>query len=98
MNKLLAVAALVASSFAVPALPVSAAPVLTDAQSNCLIFPMFKKECWQMGASTAMAATTTVAAATETATDEMTDGMKWPVWWHCGAAAAGSGHLIDCKK
>ena len=92
MNKLLVVAALVASSFAVPVLPASAASTLSDAEANCLIFPMFKKECWEMGAAHAKAATASVAMATEEAADDV----KLPLWWNCTRAPAGSGHLLDC--
>lgn len=94
MKKLIAVATLVASSFAVPVLPANAAPVLSDAQANCLVFPMLKKECWEMGAATAKAATESVAMSTEAAASEL----KLPMWWTCSRAEPGSGHLLDCKK
>jgi len=99
MQKFIAVAALCVASFAMPVLPTQAAPALSDAEANCLIFPMFKKECWQMGAEKAEEATATVAAATVTAADAATDtakDIKLPLIWNCSAAPAGSGHLLDC--
>lgn len=92
MNKLVVVAALVASSFAVPVLPVAAAPALSDAEVNCLIFPALKKECWERGAEMLRAAPRTVAAAAEDASTTM----KLPMLWNCTAAPKGSGHLFDC--
>jgi hypothetical protein len=92
MKKLLMVAALAASSFVVPVLPVSAASTLSDAEENCLILPMLKKECWEMGAEMAGATTKSVAMATEEAAAEV----KVPLWWNCAPAAKGSGHLLDC--
>jgi len=99
MQKFLAVAALCVASFAMPVLPTQAAPTLSDAEASCLVFPMFKKECWQLGAEKAMAvpaavATTTVAAAD--AAEDVADGAKLPLLWNCTRAAAGSGHLLDC--
>jgi len=93
MKKLIAVATLAASCFAVPVLPANAA-ALTDAQRDCLVFPMFKKECWDMGAANVKAATQSVAMTTEAAASEI----KLPLWWTCTKAEAGSGHLLDCKK
>ena len=92
MNKLLVVAALVASSFAVPVLPANAAPALTDEQANCLILPMFKKECWEQGAAAARSVGHSVASTTETVIEEP----HLPLWWNCTAAAKGSGHLLEC--
>jgi hypothetical protein len=45
MQKYLAVAALCVASFAMPVLPTQAAPMLSETEANCLIFPMLKKEC-----------------------------------------------------
>lgn len=45
MKKIVAVVALVAASFAAPALPTQAATMLEEMNSNCLIFPMLKAEC-----------------------------------------------------
>ena len=92
MNKLLVVAVLAASSFAVPVLPANAAPVLTDEQANCLILPVLKKECWEQGAEVAKSVGQSVASTTETVVEET----KLPLWWNCTAAAKGSGHLLDC--
>lgn len=92
MKKLLVVAALAASSFAVPVLPANAAPTLTDQQANCLIFPMLKKECWEEGAAVAKSVGQSVASTTETVVEET----KVPLWWNCTTAAKGSGHLLDC--
>jgi hypothetical protein len=89
MNKFLAVVALCATSLAVPVVPVQAAPVLTDAQANCLIFPMFKKECWHMGAET-------MTSATKKTADAALD-IKVPVkWWECKTAPKGSKYLLVC--
>ena len=99
MQKIIAVAALCVASFAMPVLPTQAAPAMSDAKADCLIFPMFKKECWQMGAEKAKAATATVATATVAAADTAADSakdMKLPMMWTCKAAPAGSGHLLDC--
>lgn len=96
MNKFLAVVALCATSFVVPVMPTQAATMLTDAEANCLVFPMFKKECWQMGAERATAVPKAVAAATTKAADAALD-IKVPVrWWDCHAAPQGSKHLLDC--
>lgn len=92
MKKLLVVAALVASSFAVPVLPVMAAPAASDPAVNCLIFPVLKKECWELGAEMVKAAPATVAMATEDAAADV----KLPLWWNCTRAAEGTGHLLDC--
>ncbi|WP_374621112.1 hypothetical protein [Devosia sp.] len=96
MHRILAVVALCATSFAVPILPTQAAPLLTDDQANCLIFPMLKKECWQMGADMVSAPVTAVAMAAGDAADAAGE-VKLPfMWWNCTAAEAGSGHLLDC--
>lgn len=92
MKTLLVVAALAASSFAVPVLPANAATVLTTDQANCLIFPMLKKECWEKGAAAARKVTQSVASATETSIGKT----PIPLWWNCKAAPKGSGHLVDC--
>lgn len=92
MKKLVLVAALVASSFAVPVLPVAAAPALSDSQVNCLIFPALKKECWEKGAELLKATPKAVASATSTTATQI----KLPTLWTCTAAPKGSGHLLDC--
>lgn len=99
MQKSIAVAALCVASFAMPVLPTQAAPALSDAEANCLIFPVLKKECWEMGAEKAgavpaAAATATVAAADAAA--EVATEVKVPLIWNCTMAPAGSGHLLDC--
>jgi hypothetical protein len=96
MKKLVLVAALVASTFAVPVLPTTAASVLSDAEANCLIFPALKKECWDKGAAMLKATPTTVAMATEKAATDAADAVKLPMLWNCTAAPKGSGHLLDC--
>ncbi len=96
MHRMLAVVALCATSFAVPILPTQAAPLLTDDQANCLIFPMLKKECWQMGADMVSAPAKAVAMAAGDASDAVGE-VKLPLmWWNCTAAESGSGHLLDC--
>jgi hypothetical protein len=102
--KLFAAAALAASCFALPTLPVNAAPLLSDAEADCLILPMFKSECWAMGAERAEAtvqtiadATAAVAANAEAAADNAAaDAAALPLWWNCSAAPEGSGYLLDC--
>jgi hypothetical protein len=99
MQKFIAVAALCVASLAMPVLPTQAAPALSDAEANCLIFPVLKKECWELGAEKAgampaAAATATVAAA-DAAADVAAD-VKLPLMWNCTKAPAGSGHLLDC--
>jgi hypothetical protein len=99
MHKFLAAAALCVVSFAVPVLPTQAAPIMSDADTNCLIFPMFKKECWEMGAQMAAAVPTAVvatAAATTDAAEDTAKDIKLPMLMHCTRAPAGSGHLLDC--
>lgn len=99
MKKLVLVAALVASTFAVPVLPTTAASVLSDPELNCLIFPALKKECWEKGAELLKATPKTVAMATEdaiAATEDAADAVKLPLLWNCTAAPKGSGHLLDC--
>jgi len=99
MQKFVAVAALCVASFAMPVLPTQAAPAMSDAEANCLIFPMFKKECWQMGADMAMAVPAAAATATVEAADaaaETAEDIKLPLWPTCTVAPAGSGHLLDC--
>ena len=99
MKKLVLVAALVASTFAVPVLPTTAASVLSDPEANCRIFPALKKECWQKGADMLKAAPTTVAMATAgaaEATEDAASAVKLPLLWNCTAAPKGSGHLLDC--
>ncbi len=95
MKKLVLVAALVASTFAVPVLPTTASSVLSDPEMNCLIFPALKKECWEKGAEMLKATPKAVAMATEDAADAASD-VKLPMLWNCTAAPKGSGHLLDC--
>ena len=99
MQKFLAVAALCVASLAMPVLPTQAAPMMSEAEANCLILPMFKKECWEMGAEKAMGVPAAAATATVAAADAPTDtakDIKLPMIWNCSAAPAGSGHLLDC--
>jgi len=99
MQKFLAVAALCVASVAMPVLPTQAAPALSDAETNCLIFPVFKKECWELGAQKAHAVPAAAATVTVAATDAAADtakAVKLPLIWNCSRAPAGSGHLLDC--
>jgi len=99
MHKFIAVAALCVASFAVPVLPSQAAPMMSKAETNCLIFPMFKKECWDMGAEKAMAVPAMAMAATTATVDAVDDAasdMKMPMMMNCTKAPAGSGHMLDC--
>jgi hypothetical protein len=95
MQKYLAVAALCAASLVMPVLPAHAAPALSEAEANCLIFPMLKKECWEMGAERAAAVPAAMASVTVDAADAAGD-MKVLLLWNCTRAPAGSGHLLDC--
>jgi len=104
MHKFIAVAALCVASFAVPVLPSQAAP-MSKAERDCLIFPMFKKECWDMGAKNAMAVPAMAVAATTATVDAAADAasevklpamdIKLPMM-NCSQAPAGSGHMLDC--
>jgi hypothetical protein len=99
MQRFLAVAALCVASVAMPVLPTQAAPTLSDAEANCLIFPMFKKDCWELGAAKAKAApaaVVTTAAVTTKAASAAAHEVKLPLLWNCSRAPAGSGHLLDC--
>lgn len=95
MNKFV-VAALVAGTLLTPALPVQAAPLITDeGVANCLVFPALKKECWELGRERAAYRAEQVAMAIEDAEVEV--DAKWPVrWWECTRAPAGSGYLFTC--
>ena len=98
MKKIIAVAALVAASFAAPALPTQAA-TMEAADANCVVFPMFKRECWEQAhawAAERHAAVHAAVSAEADGLDEM-NPPKVPVeWWNCTRAAEGSGHLLDC--
>jgi len=99
MQKFLAVAALCVASVAMPVLPTQAAPALSSAETNCLIFPMFKKDCWELGAAKAAAvpvAVASAAAVTVQAVDDTAGDARLPMLWTCSRAPAGSGHLLDC--
>lgn len=99
MQKFIAVAALCVASFAMPVLPTQAATALSEAEANCLIFPLFKKECWELGAEKAGAVPAAAATATVAAADAAADvagDVKVPLLWNCTAAPAGSGHLLNC--
>jgi hypothetical protein len=96
MKKIVAVAALAAAAFAVPALPVQAA---SDIPSHCLILPLLKADCRAAISDAVESGTITVASRT-VATAERATSVTWPVpvWWaNCTAAPAGSGHLYDCE-
>ncbi len=95
MKNRIAGALLAGALLAMPVMPVGsvqAAP-LSDAELNCLVFPMLKKECWEMGAERASAATAAVAATAESTASAVEVPLRW---WDCTAAASGSGHLFDC--
>ena len=94
MQKIVAIAALCVASFVMPVLPTQAAP-MSDAEANCLIFPMFKQECWQMGADMAMAVPAAAATAADAAVEPAED-IKLSLWPTCTRAPAGSGYLLDC--
>jgi hypothetical protein len=98
MKKIVAVAALVAASFAAPALPTQAAPLWEEMDSNCLVFPMFKRECWEQAeAYVADRRAAAVAAVDEALADANVTPPRHPVeWWNCTLAPEGSGHLLDC--
>lgn len=100
MKRTIAVAALLAASFA-------AAPIVVPAQaasaypSKCLILPLLQADCRAIISDhieDAADATVTVASSTAAGTKEAVDSVEWPVpmWWDCERAPAGSGHLYDC--
>jgi hypothetical protein len=93
MKKTIAVAALVAASLSVPALPVQAATLAewVNENSNCLVFGVLKRECWQ---------------AADEATDEVVlsyrdaaraRGWNTGLWRDCDLAEPGSGTLLVCE-
>jgi len=95
MKKTIAVAALVAASFAAaPIVPVQAA---SSYPAHCVILPLLKADCRavikdnleEVGVATRSVASTTVSTARK---------IDWPtpMWWDCEPAPAGSGHLYDC--
>ena len=89
MKKIIAVAALIAASFARPTLPAQA----DDLEVSCLIFPLLKDECKPAWIDEApMAAAATVSATVETTVD-----WAWPTPPNCERAPEGSGHLYDCE-
>lgn len=102
MNKIIAVAALAAASFAVPTVPALAQSAYP---AHCLILPLLQADCraaisdaLSMDAEpapvvVAAAATTTVADAVDTATS-----IAWPIprWWTCTPAAEGAKYLLEC--
>lgn len=96
MHKLFLAAVMAATAFAVPALPASAAPMMSDADVNCLVFPMLKKECWERGSAAARSTGSAVVAAASTSADAVKEIQVPFPWWKCKAAPAGSGHLLDC--
>ena len=86
--KIVLAAAIAAAMLVLPSVPVSAA-TLSDTQKDCLIFPMLKKACWELGAEQAADAGMAVSAA-------VTE-VKVPVrWWNCTRAADGAGYLYEC--
>jgi hypothetical protein len=99
MKKTIAVAALIAASFAAaPVLPVQAA---SSYPAKCLILPLLQADCVAVisdNVSDATGATVTVASATVSAAKDTADSIKLPapMWWNCDPAPAGSGHLYDC--
>jgi len=99
MKKTIAIAALLAASFAAPSLPVQAA---SDYPLDCLILPLLKADCRAAISGTVESGTTTVAEVTVATAEVASDtasSVAWPVplWWNCTRAAAGAGHLYDCE-
>jgi hypothetical protein len=89
MKKLIAVAVLVAAGLTAPAVPAYAATSMSKASLDCLVFPMFKKQCWQKAEAMAADAASSASAAAHS--------IKLPVMpWGCKPAPAGSGHMLDC--
>jgi hypothetical protein len=86
--KIVLAAAIAAAMLVLPSVPVQAA-TLSDTQKDCLIFPMLKKACWELGAEQAADASMAVTAAAAE--------IKVPVrWWNCTRAADGAGYLYEC--
>jgi hypothetical protein len=94
VTKLVVVAALLGSLFVVPVLPVSAAP-MTAAQKDCLVFPMLKKQCWEMGARTVSETVAAAPRAVAMAAEDVATEVIVPMWG-CTPAPRGSGHLLKC--
>lgn len=93
MKNSVAVAVLLAASFAAPTLPAQAA-TLSD-HPNCLVLPALQQECWDLARDIASEGTEATAVAIEAAADEAS-AMGVPLWWTCTRAAEGSGYLLDC--
>ena len=107
MKKLIAVAALLAASFAVPVLPVQAQPTLPAVDENCVVLPMFKRDCVEAARAAWLEARPTTIAEVAAlpappappappallAAPTAPTLMAPPV---CTRAAAGSGYLFDC--
>ena len=92
MKKTIAVAALIAASFA--AAPVVPAQAASSYPAHCLILPLLKADCRAaIKEDINDAAATTRSVASTTARK-----IEWtlPVIGTCERAPAGSGHLYDC--
>jgi hypothetical protein len=93
MKKSIAVAALLAASLSVPALPVQAATLAdwVNENSNCLVFGVLKRECWVAADE---AADDVVLSYRDAAQDR---GWNTGWWRDCDLAEPGSRTLLVCK-
>ena len=98
MKRFVAVAALVAASFAAPVLPVQAAHHMMDEMADCHVLPMLKQECREMAHDWMVEHHAAKHAAVQDAWDD--SGFNRPQhvieWGNCARAPEGSGHLLDC--
>lgn len=95
MKKIIAVAALVAASFAAPIAPVQAASAYP---ANCLILPLLQSECREIireNVGDAVSATTAVASAT--VSEVKRPKVPGAAWWTCEPAPAGSKGILACE-
>jgi hypothetical protein len=98
MKKTIAVAALLAASFAAPVIPTQAA---SSYPAKCLVLPLLQSDCRAVisdNLNDAASATRTVATRSTSAARRAAGKVEWPVplWTSCEPAPAGSGHLYDC--
>lgn len=94
MNKIIAVAALVAAGFVAPTVPVQAASAYP---ANCLVLPLLQSECRDIirnNVSDAADAAATVATA---AVDVDRPKLPGAAWWTCERAPEGSKAIYVCE-
>ena len=107
MKKMVIVAALIAASVAVPTLPVQAQSALPEIDENCVVLPMFKRDCVEAARAAwleARPATIAEVAVLQPppappappALLAAPEAPNLPALPTCTRAPAGSGYLFDC--